>query len=233
MVESQVPETYARLINKLESSNGSHSLYPYFPHVVEPFNPTVLPEATLKEFHFTFLIRDPLLSVPSLYRLTIPPASHVTGWHFFSPDEASYSPLRRLFDYLCRVGQIGPRICGRPTDERFNFDFPTPDVNECENLEICVVDADDLLRDPVGVLKQYCGSIGIRYDPSMLMWDDPDNRRRAEVAFQKFKGFHEEALNSTSLRPQTRVCSSIPNICISLAIKMSNTLFSLFCLVGI
>jgi hypothetical protein len=191
----------------IENSIGSHDYYPYFPHVVEPFNPTVLPEAILKEFHFTFLIRHPVLSIPSFYRCTIPPLSNTTGWSDFMPDEVSYSPVRRLFDYLYLVGQIGPRICGRARDKRVKFDFETSHVNDCEGVEICVVDADDLLEDQEGVLKLYCLSVGLLYDPSMLIWNTTENQQRAETAFEKWKGFHEEALNSTSLKPRDKVYS--------------------------
>jgi len=38
----------------------------------EPNNPTVIPTALMKQFHYVFLIRHPRYSVPSFYRLSRP-----------------------------------------------------------------------------------------------------------------------------------------------------------------
>ena len=39
----------------------------------EHLNPTMLPRKELENFYFTFLIRHPRLSIPSYYRLALPP----------------------------------------------------------------------------------------------------------------------------------------------------------------
>ena len=174
--------------------------YPYYPQVPELPNPTVLPNAVLQEFHFTFLIRHPILSVPSLYRLTIPPQSTATGWLYFNPYEASYKPLRRLFDYLLQEKQIGPAVVNQNQADSSH-------VAESEGgVEICVVDANDLLDQPAAVLKAYCKSTGVPYDDSMLSWNSHGNQERASAVFEKFKGFHKDILNSTSLKPRVPVC---------------------------
>lgn len=41
-----------------------------------------------------------------------------------------------------------------------------------------VVDSDDLLRDPEGVLRSLCGALGIAFDPAMLRW--PSGRRASD-----------------------------------------------------
>ncbi|RMD41050.1 hypothetical protein DV735_g4082, partial [Chaetothyriales sp. CBS 134920] len=71
-----------------------------------------------------------------------------------------------------------------------------------KNVEVCVVDADDLLDDPEGIMQLYCKSVGLDYSPDMLCWDDADNQARARQAFEKWKGFHEDAINSKDLKPR-------------------------------
>lgn len=73
-------------------------------NVEEPANPCVLPTQVLRQFQFTFLIRHPRLSIPSAYKMTIPPLSERTGWNKFMPEDAGYKELRVLFDYLRDTG---------------------------------------------------------------------------------------------------------------------------------
>jgi hypothetical protein len=82
------------------------SLAASFSAPAEPRNPTVLPQHSLKQFLWTFLIRHPAESVPSLYRLTIPPLSEQTGWHTFYPSEVGYKELRKLIEYLHEQGLV-------------------------------------------------------------------------------------------------------------------------------
>lgn len=66
-----------------------------------------------------------------------------------------------------------------------------------------MVDADDLLDHPAEVIERYCKEIGIEYTPKMLKWGDSEEcQKRAEGAFEKWKGFHEDALGSTELKPR-------------------------------
>lgn len=190
-----------------DSSNGlmKHNLYPYGTEV-ELHNPTVIPEAILRKFHFTFLIRHPRSSIPSYYRCCIPPLAEVTGFHFFDPSEAGYAELRRLFDYLRSTGQIGPESAGRDKasdgDKAANGDKATN--GQTDSVEICVVDADDLLDNPSGVIEAYCKSTGVKYDPGMLEWDEADQQHAKEM-FEKWNGFHEDAIHSSALKPRIHV----------------------------
>ncbi|RMZ76378.1 hypothetical protein DV737_g4848, partial [Chaetothyriales sp. CBS 132003] len=213
----------------------------------EPGNPTVVPQALLERFHFTFLIRDPHCSVPSYFRCTRPPLVEMTGWHEFWPNEAGYDELRQFFDYMRASGQIGPKFAqgsrtigqaacngahtngvhtngvhtngvqtngvhtnGEHTnDEHTNGEHTNGEHTNGEHtngehkgVEVCVVDADDLLDDPEGIIQLYCKSVGLDYRPDMLRWDDPDNQARAKKAFEKWKGFHEDAINSKDLKPR-------------------------------
>ncbi|PBP22759.1 hypothetical protein BUE80_DR006388 [Diplocarpon rosae] len=157
----------------------------------EPGNPTVVPAEILKQFHFTFLIRHPRHSIPSYYRCTIPPLDSITGFDHFMPAEAGYDELRRLFDFLVREGQVGPAQAGDPGEGADG------------DVRITVIDADDLLDEPEGIVSAYCKEVGIPYTPDMLSWDTEADHQRARDAFAKWSGFHDDAINSTSLKPRS------------------------------
>jgi hypothetical protein len=131
----------------------------------------------LRRFHFTFLIRHPRRSIPSYYRCTIPPLSSVTGFDYFLESEAGYVELRNLFDYLIKSGIV-------------------------DESQVVVVDADDILDNPEGIIRAYCERIGIDFTPNMLAWSENDTERATE-AFEKWNGFHNDALGSSSLKPRS------------------------------
>lgn len=173
----------------------SRSRSPPFPYEtpVNKRNPTVVPREVLERFHFTFLIRHPRYAIPSYYRCCIPPLVERTGFSPFMPEEAGYVELRRLFDYAKETGLVGPAVCGRD-----NSDIEAkPDTPE-----ICVIDADDLLDDPESIMRQYCNSIGLDFDESMLKWDSEESHEFAKEQFEKWDGFHDDAINSTDLKPR-------------------------------
>lgn len=172
-------------------SNG----YP-FDTAAEPNNPTVVPDALLRQFHFTFLIRHPRNSIPSYYRCTIPPLDEVTGFYKFKPDEAGYIELRALFDYLRHSGQVGPHIAGRKHESNGVSNGDT------DKVDITLIDADDLLDAPYAMIEEYCKSVGLPFSPSMLNWDNEIDQENAKAAFEKWPGFHEDAIDSTELRPR-------------------------------
>ncbi|EXJ91070.1 hypothetical protein A1O1_04177 [Capronia coronata CBS 617.96] len=187
----------ANIPNGVNGANGQHDAVkmPPYPYATdgEPGNPTVVPKALLETFHFTFLIRDPHSSVPSYYRCTIPPLDDMTGFHDFYPSEAGYDELRRFFDFTREAGLVGHQVAGQANGVA-NGDVGKP--------ETCVVDADDLLDDPEGVLKIYCKSVGLEFTQDMLNWDNEEDQKRAKAAFEKWKGFHEDAIDSKDLKPR-------------------------------
>lgn len=179
-------------------TNGEHRApYPYNT-AAEPGNPTVIPAEILKQFHFTFLIRHPRHSIPSYWRCTVPPLDKITGFYDFMPSEAGYDELRRVFDFLLQQNQVGPAIAG---------EHGTLKDGE---VSITVIDADDLLDNPQGIIEAYCKEVGIDYTPDMLNWDTEEDHQRAKNAFEKWRGFHEDAINSTSLKPRSAAHVSRP-----------------------
>lgn len=172
----------------------------------EPSNPTVVPQKLLEQFHWTFLIRHPRNSINSYYRCCLPPLSDLTGFHNFRPDEAGYDELRRLFDYLIQIGFVGPDIHGRSSLPE-NAPPAAPGttgttVNGRRYPDICVIDADDLLDNPEGIIQAFCANVGIEYSPSMLVWDDEESHAYARKEFEKWRGFHEDAIASKDLKPR-------------------------------
>ena len=195
--------TDAELVNGSTASVASEALYP-FQTDAEPNNPTVVPEAILKQFHCTFLIRHPRSSVPSYYRCTVQPLAEVTGFYNFMPKEAGYDELRRLFDYLRLVGQIGPKIAGQNGVKTTANGEPQTN-GRTDHVEICVIDADDLLDHPAEIVEAYCKSTGIEYSPGMLKWNTEEDHRQARAAFEKWTGFHDDAMDSSELKPRLHV----------------------------
>ncbi|KAF7879178.1 hypothetical protein EAF04_000376 [Stromatinia cepivora] len=177
-------------------TNGTSKKAPYpYDAAAEPGNPTVVPAEILKQFHFTFLIRHPRSSIPSYFRCTIPPLDKVTGFYDFMPQEAGYDELRRVFDFLRSNNQVGPSLAGTPESASENL--------KDGEVSITVIDADDLLDNPEGIIKAYCKEVGMEYDSNMLIWDTEEHHRKAREAFEKWRGFHDDAINSTSLKARS------------------------------
>lgn len=153
-------------------------------------NPTVLPEEVLARFHFTFLIRHPKNSIPSYMRCTTPPLNEVTGFLNFMPSEAGYAELRRLFDYCRSVA--------------------TSNEDSSEAMAFCVIDADELLANPSGVVEGFCHDVDLDYNPQMLKWGTGDDHRQASEAFAKWKGFHDDAISSRGLEARQKKGDSSP-----------------------
>ncbi|GKU03389.1 branched-chain-amino-acid aminotransferase 2 [Fusarium langsethiae] len=143
----------------------------------EPGNPTVLPLEVLKQFQFTFLIRHPRRAIPSYYRCTVPPLDEVTGFYEFMPNEAGYKELVRFFDFLIKE-------------------------NIVDKDNLVVIDADDLLDNPEKTVRLYCEKTGIDFKPEMLEWNEEDCSY-ATAAFEKWNGWHNDAIKSSALRPRT------------------------------
>lgn len=98
------------------------------------------------------------------------------------------------------------RCCIPPLSERTGFDsFRSSEVGYRElrilfdhlqstGTDLLVIDSEDLCSTPGPVIEQVCLHSGIPFSPSMLEWEQ---NSQAEVEmFAKWKGFHDDALNS-------------------------------------
>ncbi|KAL8893744.1 MAG: hypothetical protein Q9192_004968 [Flavoplaca navasiana] len=137
-------------------------------------NPTLLPTEFVNSCKVVFLIRNPSAAISSLYRCFIPPLSAQTGDTLLDPTELGYRELRILFDYLRDKNGVVP----------------------------LVIDADDLLADPEAILRPLCDDLEIPYSSSMLEWPAPEDHAFALSLFEKFAGYHEDALNSKGFVPK-------------------------------
>lgn len=223
--------------NGVSGTNSTNGISPPanrhpFPYgtSAEPGNPTVIPGDLLRQFDFTFLIRDPHYSIPSYYRCTIPPLDKVTGFYKFFPSEAGYDEVRRVFDYLVSSGVVGPTIASAPPSPARGGntsraeDVSRPPQNR-ERQDICIIDADDLLDNPREMIEAYCQTVGLDFTPEMLHWEDEDNQAKAKEAFEKWRGFHDDAIDSTELRPRLHVsvsCSGKQSGMLTLSKEESN-----------
>ena len=108
-------------------------------------NPSLIPSHLLLDpsIIHTFLIRTPVKACPSYYRLCQPPASAVTGFHYYDPQEAGYRELRLLFDFL-----------------------------RSEGRDPLIVESEELLKHPVEVMKMWCEEVEIEFNESMLSWSE-------------------------------------------------------------
>lgn len=99
-------------------------------------------------------------------------ASLHRGWPDFTLKETGFLEQRALFDRLAdRDGRAPP-----------------------------VIDSDDLLRDPAGVVAAWCAAIGIPFLPDALHWEPGP---RDEVSWWDGGAFHETLRRSDGLKPQT------------------------------
>ncbi len=96
------------------------------------------------------------------------------NWPHFLAKEIGFHDQRRLFDLLCeRDGEPPP-----------------------------VIDSDDLLEDPHGIVDAWCGAVGIPFISEALSWEPGE---RSEVLWYDKDGVWHQALkNSDGLKPQPR-----------------------------
>ncbi|VVT43848.1 uncharacterized protein SAPINGB_P000176 [Magnusiomyces paraingens] len=138
-------------------------------------NPTLLPEEFLTSMRYVFLIRPPHLSVPSYYRCCIPPQSNETGFDHYRSSEAGYRELRILYDYVsalaARTGSVKQPI---------------------------IVDSLDLIANPEPLVQRICQQGDFPFDEAMLSWGE--NAAYETQLFEKWKGFHNDALSSTGFK---------------------------------
>ena len=129
----------------------------------------IFAEEGFKNFQHSFLIRHPLKAVYSLYRASTNPK--LTGWDYFDPAEAGFRQMLELYEFVDR------NIHGNPV----------------------VVDADDLLDYPNGILQSYCEAVGLEYEETMTSWE-PGPVPEWDV----WAGWHEDALKSTGFKPRAK-----------------------------
>ncbi len=69
-----------------------------------------------------------------------------------------------------------------------------------------VIDSDDLLADPAGIVAAWCQAMGISFKPEALSWEPGD---RDEVSWWDGGSFHDNLRNSSGLKPQPRTSADL------------------------
>jgi hypothetical protein len=103
---------------------------------------------------------------------------HISGFDYFDPAEAGYTDIYKLWKMLLKAGH-----------------------------KVTIVDADELLLDPAGVMEAYCESTGILpYSDKMLTW-----KKGPIPDWDCWAGWHDDALESTGLMKRDKI-SPIPDV---------------------
>lgn len=124
-----------------------------------------------------FLIKNPERQIPSLYKMSTLQAAQ-TGWSSFDPREVGFREIKTLVDSLTQ--QTGK----------------TP----------IIIDADELVANPAGVLEAFCQAMGLPWEPDRMMHWEPADQETVDYFNQSWKGWHDHALASTGWeRPSTAV----------------------------
>lgn len=101
-------------------------------------------------------------------------------WPDFVLKEIAFVEQRQLFDRLVdKLGEVPP-----------------------------VIDSDDLLENPSGIVAAYCRSVGIPFLPQALNWE-PGHRE--EVSWYDGGSWHGNLRESNGLKPQPRTHIDISN----------------------
>jgi len=133
--------------------------------------PKEILELLPKGYKHSFLFRDPYYSIKSLYKMSI--NEQLTGWEYFDKQECGFKELWQLYEIV-----------------RDNLD-PNP----------IVIDADDLLSNPEGYLREYCNKLEMEYEECMLEWRSPEQ----SLAFDHdWSPWFEGALGATTFHKPLR-----------------------------
>jgi len=127
----------------------------------------------------SFIIRHPAKAIASLY-LKSCVDNEKTGYTHFDPAEAGFTAMAAILDH----------------------------VEQQTNAPPCVIiDADDLLEDPEGVMTAYCEAVGLPFQPSMLSWQ-PGPVKELE---SPWSGWTDDVINSSGISARAKT-SKLPSL---------------------
>lgn len=79
-------------------------------------------------------------------------------------------------------------------------------VRELTSRTPVVIDADDVLRDPAGMLHRLCEALGVEFTDAMLSW--PAGRRATDGVWAKY--WYAEVEKSTGFAPHRDTVAEVP-----------------------
>ena len=111
-----------------------------------------------------------------------------------------------------RFSQVGEPVCPKKYGYGEQYELMVYLRQHGEPNPI-IIDADDLQRSPVSIMRQYCEAIGMPFNENMLQWppgiDVMDNWivNKTFVAINKTSagGFYDGAFNSTYFLPPSKI----------------------------
>ena len=112
--------------------------------------PDKVPKEVMENSFHAFIIRNPEKAIKSLYRQTLVDFDE-SAWSHIVPEEIGFREQLSMCKYV--TGEL--------------------------NIKVFVIDADDLLRNPSGVLERFCDFVGLQFSESMLDWSN-DNAKKED-----------------------------------------------------
>lgn len=116
---------------------------------------------------------------------------------------------------------VGPRLATRENEVVDEVDGIFKPVSAAKSInaaydsgvDICVVDADEMLQKPGPMMEAFCKSVGIEYGSDLLNWDTEEDHRYAVETFEKWRGFHNDVIDSRGLNPKEPVSLPPRGLC--------------------
>jgi len=81
-------------------------------------------------------------------------------------------------------------------------------------LDPIIVDSGDLVQTPKKIMKAYCDHVGVDYRDDMIEW-----KAEKVESFDKWKGFHDDAQQSTGFKEVVREKEQFPQVVIDTIAK--------------
>ncbi len=127
----------------------------------------------------SFIIRHPAKAIASLYYKSCVDNAK-TGYTHFDPAEAGFTAMGAILEHLEQRADAPPCV---------------------------IIDADDLLEDPEGVMASYCAAVGLPFHPSMLSWQ-PGPVKELE---SPWSGWTDDVVNSSGITQRAKT-SKLPPV---------------------
>jgi len=152
--------------------------YYFAPHCLPRMSQMIGENCT--EVVHSFIIRHPAKAIASLYYKSCID-NEKTGYTHFDPAEAGFSAMGQILEHVEEQQQGAPPIV--------------------------IIDADDLLEDPEGIMAAYCDAVGLPFDRSMLSWQ-PGPIKELE---SPWSGWTDDVINSSGITRRAK-SSTLPSV---------------------
>lgn len=147
-----------------------------------------------------FMMRHPAKAVSSLYYKSCVDNEN-TGYTHFDPVEAGYEQVAAARPPRPRHAAASPPV----TYPRAPRDLPASAAQmgalladlDARGVPCHIIDADDLLEDPAGIMAGLSEAVGLPFDASMLSWEAGPVK---QFTSSPFTGWTEDVQRSTGIK---------------------------------